>query len=247
MRPLTRTAWALSHTRLLGRVSRGVLHLVTPVRTEPLGNHVPDFIVAPAGFVPWMFPAASRQPIWWNDESAVYALDRDFNPIMPPPRWAEPFPFSVRVSDVIESGGRIAFTATFDDRAPDQWTSQDWVLVAAEDPPWDMPTQLLPNGTPAIAMWFISYLNPGQRTTSLTHEFDFHGASLAVQREQGVLKPLDRSEGVLDAGSYLLAVRLRHEHRPNQWRDAAIIPVLRITVSDTGEVSYQVHEDVRGG
>ena len=246
-RPLTRTAWALSHTRLLGHVGRTVLHLVTPVQTEPLGNHVPDLIIAPAGFSPWMFPAASRQPIWWNDETAVYALDGAVEPIMPPPPWAQPFPFSVQVSDQTQSDGRIAFTATFEDRAPDQWSGQDWVLVATEGRPWDIPTQLLPNGTPAIAIWFDGYLDPGGGTRSFGYEFDFHSHSLAVRRERGELRPLDRSEGVLESGGYLLAVRLRHEYKPNHWRDAAIIPVLRITVSETGEVSYEVHEDVRSG
>ncbi len=245
-RPLTRTAWALSHTRLLGRLSRGVLHLVTPVRTEPLGDHVPDFVITPARFSPWMFPAASRRPIWWNDETAVYALDGAVDPIRPPPPWAKPLPFSVRVSAVSEGDGRITFTASFDDRAPAQWTSQDWVLVATGPPPWNLPARVLPHSSTAIAMWFISYLNPGRGTTSLVHEFDIHAPSLAVRRERGELKPLERSEGALDPGSYLLAVRLRHEDKPNQWRDAAIIPVLRITVSDTGEVSYQVHEDVGG-
>ena len=244
VRPLTRTAWALSHTRLLGHVSRSVLHLVTPVQTEPLGNQVPDLIIAPAGFFPWMIPADSRRPIWWNEESAVYALDGTVDPIMPPPV-TESFPFSVRVSDVHDVDGRLAFTATFDDRTAGQWTSQDWVLVATEAPPWDIPTQLLPNGTAAVAMWFVSYLNPGKGTSSFAYEFDFLASSLAIRREHGVLKLLDRSEGVLDSGSYLLAVRLRHEYKPNQWRDAAIIPVLRITVSESGQVSYQVHEDVR--
>ena len=83
-------------------------------------------------------------------------------------------------------------------------------------------------------MWFVSYLNPGEGTSSFLYEFDFLAPSLAVRREHGVLKPLDRSEGVLDLGSYVLAVRLRHEYQPNHWRDAAIIPVLRITVSETG-------------
>ena len=245
-RPLTTVASALADTRLLGVLDRHLIASLTLWQAEPLGNHVPDFIVAPAGFMPWMFPATSRRPIWWNEESAVYALNGAVDPIMPPPPWAEPFPFSVRVSQVTQADGRIAFTATFDDRAPDQWASQDWVLVATEARPWDIPTQLLPNSTPTIAMWFISYLNPGQGTTSLTHEFDFQAPSLAVRREHGVLKPLDRSEGVLDSSSYVLAVRLRHEYKPNQWRDAAIIPVLRITVSDTGEVSYRVHEDAGG-
>ena len=139
--------------------------------------------------------------------------------------------------------GRIAFTATFDDRAAGRWTSQDWLLVATQALPWDLPTQLLPNGTSPVAMWFVSYLNPGEGTSSFLYEFDFLAPSLAVRRENGVLKPLDRSEGVLDLSSYVLAVRLRHEYQPRILRDAAIIPVLRITVSETGEVSYQVHEE----
>ncbi|MCY3800350.1 MAG: hypothetical protein OXG46_02100 [Chloroflexi bacterium] len=245
-RPSVLTAWALSHARLLGEISRNELHLVTPLPTEPLGDRVPDLVITPAQFTPWMFPAASRRPIWWNDKTAVYALDGAVDPIMPPPPWSEPLPFRVEVSDVSEANGRITFAATFDDGAPDQWTSQDWVLVATGPPPWNFPDQVLHNSSSAITTWFVSYLNPGRGTTSLVHEFDFHAPSLAVQRERGVFKPLERSEGALESGRYLLAVRLRHEYKQNQWRDAAIIPVLKITVSGTGEVSYEVHEDVRG-
>ena len=52
--------------------------------------------------------------------------------------------------------------------------------------------------------------------------------------------------GAIAGWVFVLAVRLRHEYKPNQWRDAAIIPVLTITVSENGEVSYEVHEEVRG-
>ena len=246
-RSLTRTAWALSDARLLGVIDPAPLHLRTPWRAEPLGDHTADLIIAAPQFAPWMFPPAARQPIWWNDETAVYALDGAVDPIMPPPPRAEPFPFSVQVSDSRATDGRIAFTATFDDRAPDQWTSQDWVLIATRAPPWHLPKQLLADGLiPPVAMWFASYLNPGQGTSSFAYEFDFLAPSLAVRREHGVLKPLDRSEAVLDSGSYLLAVRLRHEYKPNRWRTVAHIPVLGIAVSETGEVSYQVHEEAGG-
>ena len=50
------------------------------------------------------------------------------------------------------------------------------------------------------------------------------------------------SESESGPGAYVLAVRLRHEYKPNQWRPVAYIPVLKITVSETGEVSYQIHE-----
>ena len=72
---LNRAAWALSHARLLGDMNPTRLHLLTPWQAEPLGDHVPDLVIMPLNFAPWMFPAASRQPIWWNDETAVYALD----------------------------------------------------------------------------------------------------------------------------------------------------------------------------
>ena len=241
-----RTARALSHTRLLGFINPTRLHLLTPWRAEPVGNQVPDLIITPAQFSPWMFPAASRQPIWWNDETAVYALDGAVDPIRPPPPWAEPLPFGIRVSEVSEADGRIAFTATFDDRAPDQWTGQDWVIVEIQSPPRNLPKQVFGNGSAAIAMWFDSYLNPGQNVSSFHYEFAVREPVLAVRGGGGVMEPLQRSEGELDPGNYLLAVRLRHEYKPNQWRDAAIIPVLRITVSETGNVSYEVHEDVLG-
>ena len=72
---MVRTARALSHTRLLGAVDPQTIHLRTPWRAEPLGDHVPDLVITPLDFVPWMFPPASRQPIWHNEETAVYALD----------------------------------------------------------------------------------------------------------------------------------------------------------------------------
>ncbi|MCY3801082.1 MAG: hypothetical protein OXG46_05855 [Chloroflexi bacterium] len=245
-RSFNRVAWALSHTRQFGAIRGPSLHVRSPWRIDPLGDQVPDLVVTSASFVPLMFPHASRLPIWWNDKIAVYALDGVVDPVMPPRPQAEPPPFNVRVSEISESDGRIAFTATFDDRAPDQWTSQDWVLIPTEAPPWDIPAQVISDGTPVPAMWFISYVNPGKGRTSLAYEFDFQARRLAVRREQDVMKPLDRSEGVLDAGSYLLAVRLRHEYKPNQWRTIAIMEVLRVTISETGEVSYQVHEDAGG-
>ncbi len=246
---LNRTAWALSHTRLLGAIDGPDLHLRTPWRPEPLGDHVPDLVVTSAKFVPLMFPHASRQPIWWNDEIAVYALDGAVDPIMPSPPQSEPFPFSVRVSDVrAVDDGRIAFTTTFDNRAPDQWSGQDWIVIATEAPPWHIPKQALSDGhITATAMWFSGQIWPGSGTTSIAYEIDFLAPSMTFQYSGGELTPAGASETQSEPGVYTLAVRLRHEYKPDQWRDAAIIPVLRITVSETGEVSYQVHEEAGVG
>ena len=82
-----RLASALSHARVLGAVypTQTHIHLLTPFQANPLGEQVPDLVVMPRPFVPWMFPPAARQPIWWNDEVAVYAPRGAVAPIMPPP------------------------------------------------------------------------------------------------------------------------------------------------------------------
>ena len=241
-----RAASALSHARLRGAISLANLHLRTSWPIEPLGGHVPDLVIMSPQFVPWMFPPASRQPVWWNDKTAVFAVDGAIDPTMPPPR-AEPFPFGVRVSEARVADSRIAFTATFDDRAPKRWTGQDWILIALDDSPWGIPTHFLPNGyTPARAAWFPGQIGPGWGQTSRRYEFDFRVGSLAVRGEDGALTPVESSEWTSGSGSYVLAVRLRHKYQPRLWRDAAVIPVLKITVSETGEVSYQVHEEAGG-
>ena len=244
-----RVASALSHARLLGAIDPAALNLRTPWQAEPLGDHVPDLVVALAKFAPWTFPTALRQPIWSNGETAVYALDGAIAPIISPSPRVEPFPFSVTLSDVrpADSGG-IAFTATFDDRAPDLWSGQDWVMIAIEVPPWDIPTQLHPQGhTPATHIWFSGQLWPGAETTSLAYEFDFRTPGLAFRDSGGVLTPAQASETESGPGLYTLGVRLRHQYKPDQWRIVAYIPVLRIIISETGEFSYEVYESARGG
>ena len=244
---VTLTARALSHARLLGVIDRESIDLQTAWRVEPLGDYMPDLVIAPVQFVPWMLPAASRQPIWWNDETAVYALNGAVAPIMPRPPWAERFPFSVRMSDVRAADGRIVFTATFDNRAPDQWSGQDWIVIATEAMPWDIPTQLLPDGTtPAAHLWFSGQIWPGRKTTAITYQVDFLAPSMAFRDSGGAWTPAGASEWESGPGAYVLAVRLRHEYKPNQWRAVAYVPVLRIVVSKTGEVSYQVHEEAGG-
>ena len=243
---MVRAAWALSHTRLIGAVDQTTLQLRTPWRAGPLDDHVADLVILPLDFPTWMFPRASHKPIWWNDETAVYALDGMIDPIKSPPP-GQPFPFSIRVSDVSDSNGNIAFTATFDNRAPDQWSGQDWIVIATEARPWNLPRQLLADGvSPASHLWFSGQIGPRSGRTSITYELDIRGSSLALRGQDGALTPVDASQAASGPGEYVLAVRLRHEYESNKWRDAALIPVLQITVSETGEVSYEVYEDAGG-
>ena len=65
-----------------------------------------------------------------------------------------------------------------------------------------------------------------------------------MRNASGAFISLPNSQGALGAGSWVLAIRLQHEWRPSYWREAAFIPVLKITVSDAGEVTYAVVHDV---
>ena len=242
-------ASSLSHARLLGVVDQTRLHFLTPLDIDPLGQEVPDLVVMPATFVPWMFPAAGRQPIWWNDRIAVYAPHGAVAPIMSswpaPPE--EPLAVSVQVSDVRAAAGRIAFTATFDNRAPEQWTGQDWVVIAVDASPWAFPLTLRPDGrTPVADAWFAGQAVPGAGTTTHTFEFDANASRLAVRDRNGTFTMAESSGRVQGSGVWTLGIRLQHDWRPNSWREVAFIPVLRIEVSEAGEVSYEVFDAVLG-
>ena len=243
-------ASSLSHARLFGVVDQTKLHLLTPLDIDPLGQQVPDLVVVPATFVPWMFPPAGRQPIWWNDRIAVYAPDGAVATIMPswPVPWEEPLAVSVRASDVRAADGRITFTTTLNDRAPEQWAGQDWVLIAVDTSPWALPLTLRPDGlTPVADAWFAGQAVPGAGTTTHTYEFDANASRLAVRDRNGTFTTAVSSGRVQVSGVWTLGIRLQHEWRPNSWREVAFIPVLRIEVSEAGEVSYEVFDAVLDG
>ena len=163
---------------------------------------------------------------------------------MSPPPSADPLPFSARVSDVRVAHGRVTFVASFDNRAPDQWTGQDWVLIDVDDSPWDLPRGFLDDKiTPLTRCVVHGWLGPGSQLTTHTYEFDAKAISLAVQGDNGVFTAVASSGRIESAGSWVLAVRLRHEWQPNYWRDVAYIPILKVTTSAGGELSYQVYDD----
>ena len=117
-------------------------HAVTTLPAERLGEQTPDLVILPAGQQPWVFPPAGRQPIWWNDVMAIYAPNGAMGPVMLPLEPApspEPPPIGVEVSDVRVADGRLAFTLTVDDHAPDRWTGQDWQLFKVDASPWAIP------------------------------------------------------------------------------------------------------------
>ena len=239
-----RAASTLSHAQILGTVDPTSIHLLTPWPAEPLDRRTPDLVIASPKFVPWMFPPAGRQPIWWNDEVAVYAPHGAVAPIMPAPPELETLPVSVRLSDANTQDGRLTFTATFDDRAPGHWSGQDWVVVAGDASSWAIPSDLLADGrTPMSAGWFSGQIGPGVGTTTRTFELEGPASRLAVQDSNGVFTEAAAAGDIQGPGSWMLAVRLRHEWQPQYWRLVALIPVLQIDVSDAGDVYYRVYQD----
>ncbi|MCY3913768.1 MAG: hypothetical protein OXG43_11070 [Chloroflexi bacterium] len=244
-----RVASVLPHARLLGTLHVGLIALTpVPWTAEPLGEQAPGLVVLPASMRPWRFAPAGRLPVWHSDEIAVYSPDGSIAPIMPPPPRPDPPVVDVRLSDVRAVDGRITFDATFDNHSPNRWSGQDWVVIAVDDSPWNLPRRFgSGRGTPEAAAWFGGWLGPSTTTTTHTYQFDIREPQLAIRNRDGVYTAAASSGSVQGAGDWALALRLRHEWRPGSWRDAAYIPVLRITVSEAGEVSFHVFDDVLDG
>ena len=243
-----RMASVLSHTQLVGAISALPLHVRSPEpwHVEPLGPQRPDLVVLPAAIEPWtwMFPSAARQPIWQNAEVAIYAPDGGLAPITPPTVFPVTPPVSVQVSSARVDAGRITFTTTNVDHAPDRWSGQDWVIIEVDDGPWEMPKAFLDAGRgPVIAKWFTGLISPNRTDSRHTYELDVADATLGARDELGNLTALESSDGELGRGTWVLAMRLHHEWRRSHWREVAFIPVLRFNVSKNGEVSLAVFED----
>ena len=249
---LLRAAWALSHARLSGVTHPPALHLLTPWPAEPLADQAPDLIVLPLRIEPSMFPSSGRQPIWWNADVAVYAPNGAVGPIRPPPA-AAPAPappaVNVRVSDVAARDRRLTFTVTMDDQAPDQWTGQDWQLVAGEASSWAIPTELEPDGrTPVVAQWFAGQTAPGRGTTTRHYVFDARTSRLAL-REDGQETVIATAGDGVGEGIWMLTLRLLREEERGTYvaqEEVAVIPLLQIEISETGEVSGFVYDNASG-
>ena len=230
-----RPASALVHTRLLGKVDPSGIHLLTDIPTEPLGGQTPDLLVMSGRLAPSVLAPEAREPVWWNDETAIYSVSGTMRPIVPPPSR----PFSVRLSGVQVEVERIRFTATFIDRASRQWTGQDWLILAVDNTPWPLPTEFeADEHTLVPTVWFAGVVAPRDGMTTQEYEFDARAERLAVWEADGGFVALPSSEGRLVPGAYVLAARLRLDYL-----EAAIIPVLKIVVSEAGGVVYTVYED----
>ena len=152
---------------------------------------------------------------------------------MPPPSQQ----FTVQVDDLNVTEGRITFGAEFANRARKHWTGQDWLVLPADASPWAIPREAAPNRTSHEATsWFAGQMTPGLEKLTHIYEYDARAGTLAVGDGES-FERVRASGPRLDPGSYTLAVRLQWQ----QYREAALIPVMSIGVSPSGEVTYRVY------
>ncbi len=230
-----RAAIVLSHARLLGKARpTPTWHSRPRIPTESLDGRMPDLIVTSARLAPSGFPPGQREPIWWNEEIAVYAPTGAVAPVMSPP----PRSFSVRVLEEQEGATRLAFTAEFADREPERWKGQDWLVVPVDGSTWAFPGEFeADDRTHAGAQWYAGQIIPGQGGDTRMFRFDPQTVSMAVADSEGAFAAVASSGERLTPGLWALAVRLRGD-----WWEAALIPVLHMSVSEAGDIRYKVYE-----
>ncbi len=233
-----RVAAALPHARLSGSLTPSNLYLLTEIPINEASESPPDVVVVARDRAmnasTHVFPV-----IWWNDAAVAYASSPDAAAIAPPPQPESNF--AVRISDVRRTVNQLAFAATFMDRASDRWTGQDWLLIEVDSSPWSLPRSYAPDGYALVgARWYAGQAVPSSERARHSYTFDENSQQLAVQHADGTLEVLPSSGDRLTPGTYVLAVRLRHNHL-----QAAIIPVLKIMIANNGSTSYATFPDDR--
>ena len=237
--PALRIAAALPHARLVGTLRPSHLYLLTEIPINRADEARADVVVV-ARDRAMNASTHAFPPIWWNHAAIAYATSPAITARTAPP----PLPasnFSIRVSDVRSSRNRIAFTSTFDDHAPTQWTGQDWLLIEVGPSPWSLPTRYADDGYALKGeRWYAGQAVPAGQPATFHYQFSGDSQQLAVRRPDGTFDPLPASGDRLAPGDYVLAARLQHNHL-----QAAVIPVLRVMIAEDGSTSYATFQGSR--
>lgn len=240
--PLTaiRLASVLPQATILGSLDPQVHYSLTDIPTEPLNGRLPDVVIVERG-VSFDITPNDRQPIWWSHSTIAYATRPNVAAtIQPPPRSVHRF--RIQLAETRVSDEQIVFSATFADHAPGEWTGQDWLLVKVEDSRWGLPAAFEPDGYTLVGTrWFGGQISPGLDATTRTYRFDAGRGRLFVQEANGEFVAAPESGDALTSGLYVLAARLRLEYL-----QAAIIPILSVEVSESGEASFTQFPGERG-
>lgn len=234
-----RLASVLAHTQLSGTIDTARLHLLPSIPIKPLGGNDPDVVIVARDLA--LDLAGHGYPaIWWDSDSIAYLTNPSIAPTVDPPPATAP-DFAARVSDVRSEANRVTFTAAFTDLAPERWTGQDWLVIQLEDSPWAWPIHYEDDGYTLVGtQWYAGQVGPSGRTEIYRYAFDALAGTLAVRNASGGRTPVVASANRLTPGVWTLAVRLRRDYL-----QAAVIPVLKITVSESGLVAYTAYPGER--
>ena len=224
------TMAVLRHAHLIEASDRAALHLQLNIPTSPIGAQTPELVVTSAQLAPSAFDPTARNPVFWNEEIAVYVPDGEFEPTHEPPMR----PFKVWLGDTQVVDGSLAFTATLTDTSGEGWTGQDWLVVPADSSPWAFP-RFRPTEPPR--QWYAGQASPRPGTTTNRYEFDPQSVTLALHDVGQKPNSLSSSGAPLGPGTWVLGVRLR-----NEYLLAAFIPAVKITISSGGSVTFHAYE-----
>ena len=136
----------------------------------------------------------------------------------------------------------IMFRAEFTNRAPDRWVGQDWLVAAGDGSRWAFPREFETDARHKGRQWFAGQVVAADVSASFGYEFDPRVVRLSVRNANGISEPAESSGGGLAPGVWTLGVRLRQA-----WHEAAFIPVMKIVVGESGEVTYEVYEGELSG
>ena len=234
-----RLASVLAHTQLSGTISTTRSHFVQSIPIEQPGLNDPDVVIV-ARDLPLDLIEHGGPTVWWDSGTVAYATDPSFVSTVDPPPATAP-DFSVRLSDVRVEAHHVTFEASFSDHAPKGWTGQDWLVVQLDDTPWAQPIRYEDDGyTLTGRQWFAGQIGPSGRTEIRRYTFDALAGTLAVRNAAGDFVPVLGSGDGLTAGVWTLAVRLRRDHL-----QAAVIPVVKIAVPESGQTTYSAYPGER--
>ena len=115
------------------------------------------------------------------------------------------------------------------------------LLVRLEDSRWGLAADFESDGYTLVGTrWFGGQISPDLGTSTRTYRFDAGHGQLSVQEDDGGFKAVQESGNHLTPGTYILAARLRLEYL-----QAAMIPVLEVTISESGETTITPFEGER--
>ena len=231
-------ASVLAHAQLVGIIDVSAIHPLAEMPIEPPGSHAPDVVVFARDL--YFDLGDHGYPVaWWNSDAIAFATHPSVAPaIEPPPAGTD---FAARLSDFRTDENRVTFTATFTDQAPREWTGQDWLVIQLEDTPWAQPIHYEDDGYTLVGtQWFAGQIGPSGRTETGRYEFDALAGTMAVRNAAGDVAPVMASADGLTPGTWVLGVRLRRDYL-----QAAVIPVVKIKVSGSGQATYTAYSGDR--